>query len=471
MRTIRLASEDDFDGWRNAARGLAMERVPADQVIWQVGDEASDLFCSEPEAPPAVSTLRVSREFVTLASQAALHAEPERFSLLYTLLTRIVENPLVLRDRADRQFRRAEEWAQNVRRDIHKMHAFVRFREIEEEDGGKRFIAWYEPEHHILRHNAEFFLGRFANMRWSILTPRGTLHWDCASLQEGPPATRADAPAGDPVEETWKAYYSAIFNPARLMTRAMLKEMPRKYWKNMPETALVPSLIAGARKRELGMIEQAQAAPARNGAAALDLLREEAACCRRCPLWQPATQTVFGEGPREAEVMIVGEQPGDQEDQAGRPFVGPAGQIFDRAMAEAGVAREGLYITNAVKHFKYEARGKQRIHARPNAGEIEACRWWVDQERAIVRPKLVLAMGATAARSLLGRAVTISKERGRPIPLADGALCWVTVHPSYILRLPDEERAAAEYRHFVEDIGQAMASLRALPVQPAPATV
>jgi len=155
----------------------------------------------------------------------------------------------------------------------------------------------------------------------------------------------------------------------------------------------------------------------------------------------------------------VGEQPGDQEDLAGRPFVGPAGAVFDRAMAQVGIDRTRAYITNAVKHFKFEPRGKRRIHARPNTGEIEACRWWIDQERAIVRPRLVIAMGATAARSLTGRAVTVGQERGRPVALPDGTPCWITVHPSYLLRLPPDADAEAEFARYVADIRSAVESL------------
>jgi DNA polymerase len=236
----------------------------------------------------------------------------------------------------------------------------------------------------------------------------------------------------------------------------MLKEMPKKYWKNMPETALVPELIAGAQARETAMVASAPAikrtGPGGNAEAALAALREEAAHCRRCPLWKPATQTVFGEGPADAALLFIGEQPGDQEDVAGKPFVGPAGQLFDRALEEAGVDRARAYVSNAVKHFKFEPRGKRRIHAKPNGGEIEACRWWIDQERAIIRPKVTVALGATAAQSLLGKTVTISKLRGAPIALADGSEGWVTVHPSFLLRVPDADRKAEEYARFVEDL-------------------
>jgi uracil-DNA glycosylase family protein len=171
-----------------------------------------------------------------------------------------------------------------------------------------------------------------------------------------------------------------------------------------------------------------------------------------------ATQTVFGEGPANAAMMLVGEQPGDQEDLAGRPFVGPAGKVLDRALVEAGVDRQQVYVTNAVKHFKSIPRGKRRIHQKPDGGEIAACRWWLDRERAIIRPRATVLMGATAARAVLGRAVTIGRERGHPIPLEVGA-ALVTVHPSYLLRLPDEESKLREYALFVADLRRAVALL------------
>ena len=183
-----------------------------------------------------------------------------------------------------------------------------------------------------------------------------------------------------------------------------------------------------------------------------EALRDEAMGCTRCDLYRSATQTAFGEGPVDARLMFVGEQPGDQEDLAGRPFVGPAGQLFDRALAAAGIDRARVYVTNAVKHFKFEPRGKRRIHAKPDGGEIAACRWWIEHERKLIRPAMTVAMGATAARSLLGRVVTIGRERGRPIALAEGGAGWITVHPSYLLRMPDRAVAEVEFGKFVADL-------------------
>ena len=459
MRVVALTSEDDFEGWRDAARSLAAARIDPSDVVWQVGDQPGDLFGDEAVLPSAAPELRVSRRFVGLAQEAILHSDPERFALLYTLLTRVIARPGSIEDKADPLLRRLDDMAKSVRRDIHKMRAFLRFREVAD-DTGPRFIAWFEPDHHIVRANARFFVDRFHTMRWSILTPEVSLHWDGETLTEGPGASKADAPQDDPVEAVWKTYYASIFNPARLKTGAMLKEMPRKYWKNMPETALVGELIKGARARELAMVETARTTgPGDNATKAWAALRDEAAACTRCHLYKHATQTVFGEGPVDAPLMLIGEQPGDQEDIAGRPFVGPAGQLLDDALAQAGIDRSAAYLTNAVKHFKFEPRGKRRIHSTPDAGEISACRWWVEQELLIVRPKVVIALGATAARSLLGRAVTISRERGRAIPLDSGAEAWITVHPSYLLRLPDPEAKAAQHAAFIADLRTAAARL------------
>jgi uracil-DNA glycosylase family protein len=192
----------------------------------------------------------------------------------------------------------------------------------------------------------------------------------------------------------------------------------------------------------------------------LQTLREEASRCRACNLWKDATQTVFGDGPQHAQVMLVGEQPGDKEDIAGKPFVGPAGQILDRALEEAGIDRKKVYVTNAVKHFKFVPRGKIRMHQKPNTSEIKACRQWYERELASIKPALVVAMGATAAQSAFGKITPINKNRGRPVDLDDGIKALVTVHPAYLLRLPDADAKAREYERFVDDLKIAAALLR-----------
>lgn len=435
---VDLPDADDFESWRERARTFVQADIPPDQISWVEAGGNPDLFAPGEQSvhvsAHGTRPVRANKRFVSLARNAILHSEPERFSLLYRLLWRLQTNTRLMDDKADAEVRRLEELDKNVRRDSHKMHAFVRFRRVEDSDGGEHYVAWFEPQHHILRANAGFFVRRFANMKWSILTPQGSLHWDGEVLTEGPPAERSDAPGGDPMEDLWRSYYASIFNPARLKIGAMLKEMPRMYWKNMPEASLIPELIAGAQRRESAMVV-AGALDMGERHNTLEAIDRAIHACRQCPIGLLENHAVMGEGPQDAALMIVGEQPGDQEDVAGRPFVGPAGQLLDRHLERAGIVRAEAYVTNAVKHFKYVQRGKRRLHQTPTAKEIDICRWWVESERKIVKPKLVLAMGASAARGMLGKTVSVTKARGAPIALEDGSELWVTVHPSYLLRL------------------------------------
>jgi DNA polymerase len=445
---VHLPRCDDFAFWRERARGLVQCDIPPDRVSWIEPGATGDLFASEgparaekrmPTPPAGAPPVRASQRFLAVARSAALHSDPARFGWLYRVLWRLQRQPRLMEDKADPEVRRIEELAKSVRRDAHKMHAFVRFREVEAEDGTPHFVAWFEPDHHIVRAEAAFFMRRFANMRWSILTPRGSVHWDGETMREGPPARIEDAPGGDPVEDLWRSYYASIFNPARLKVSAMLSEMPKKYWKNLPEAALIPQLIAGAQAREAAMVA-AGARAERTRPASLAEVAQGIDACRDCPIADCGTRAVAGEGPQAAPLMIVGEQPGDHEDLAGRPFVGPAGQVLDEHLARAGIDRSAAYVTNAVKHFKFTWKGKHRLHQSPQAKEIDTCRWWLEAERAAVRPRIVLALGASAARGLLGRTVSVNRERGRAIPLDDGTELWITVHPSYLLRLDGAAR-------------------------------
>ncbi|MDE2596440.1 MAG: UdgX family uracil-DNA binding protein [Sphingomonadales bacterium] len=456
---VTLAAPDDPEEWRDRARQLIRAGIPPDRVIWSTaGDAERDLFTVGggigavlPGSAQDASPLRVPRGFIAQAETALLHSNPRRFDLLYRLLWRMQRASGLLDDHADAEVRQMHELVRSVRRDIHKMRAFVRFRLVEEPSGQSRYVAWFEPAHHILRANASFFINRFNTMNWSILTPRGSLHWDCETLLEGPPARREDGPIGDPTEQLWQQYYSSIFNPARLKIGAMLKEMPRRYWRNLPEAQLIPGLIAGAQSREAAMVDRGKDRFTGERPASLAVLAKEVAECRRCPIGCNGTRAVTGEGRADAAVMIIGEQPGDTEEATGRPFVGPAGELLRQHLTEAGFDIGKAWVTNAVKHFKFEQRGKRRLHQSPTAKEIDICRWWIESERALIRPRLVLALGASAARSLFGRTVNIQEIRSKPQQLADGSTAIVTAHPSYLLRLDGQAREI-EVARFQSDL-------------------
>jgi probable DNA metabolism protein len=461
MHAAVLAHEVDWEGYRALVRTLAQARIPPEHVAWSVRD-IDDLFAEALPERSASPGLRVPRELATLAETVIQSSEPARFGLLYRLIWRAVTGERhVLEQITDPEVHRANRLAQSVRRDTHKMRAFVRFRDVTD-DGVPRHLAWFEPDHYIVEANASFFVRRFASMTWSILTPYRCAHWNGDRLAFTDGARLADVPQDDEIAAYWQAYFGATFNPARLKIGAMTAEMPRKYWKNLPEAAMIPELIAGAAVRTQTMIDTPKISPARptNRPGATEepppimpiaRARLEAKQCQRCPLYATATQTVFGEGPTTASIVLVGEQPGDQEDLAGRPFVGPAGQLLDRALHEAALDRSQLYVTNAVKHFKFIPRGKRRMHMKPDASEIDACRWWLDIELNDIVPKVVILLGATAGRAVLGRPVSVMKERGRPIPLGAG-MAVQTVHPSFLLRLPDPAAKAREYSAFLADL-------------------
>jgi DNA polymerase len=447
---VPVAAHDDFDAWRDAARRLIQAGVAPDQVQWGLPDAAAgDLFGGDGLPAAGNTPVRASRGYLDLAQSASLHADPGRFDVLYRLLWRLQSAPRLMDDRADRDVRAIDALARVVRRDIHKMRAFVRFRVVEDEHG-EHYVAWFEPAHHILAANAGFFVRRFAAMRWSILTPRCALHWDGETLRQGPPASRAQAPGGDPAETLWRTYYAAIFNPARLKVDAMVKEMPRRYWKNLPEADLIPDLIAQAQAREAAMIALGGETTGRAPETLADLDAAVTAC-RRCAIGCNGTRAVAGEGASPAPLMIVGEQPGDTEERTGRPFVGPAGQVLRDHARSAGIDLAAVRLTNAVRHFRHVQQGKKRLHQTPLAREIDTCRWWLDAERALVKPHLILALGASAARGILGRTVSVQQERGRFVPLEGGGELLITTHPSYLLRLGEGARAEEETR-FAADL-------------------
>ena len=474
---VELASEDDVGGFWAAIGPLLQERRKPEHIVFEVAGGPKGLFGSEQmgrqASPGKLTDIKLPDELKKLAQLALLHADPERFALVCRLASRAMREPWLLSVASDADVTRVRDLAKAVRRDKHKMTAFVRFRETVAPDGEPVFVSWFEPAHHIVRDTAPFFVRRFASMRWSILTPRASAHWDGHELTIGPGTNRHAAAPSDPLERVWKTYYANIFNPARVMPEAMRAEMPRKYWKNLPEAELIGPLIAQARERTSAMIATPPSMPRRTGArggvavqpnvlhsrpADLPALAGCAASCTRCSIGQSATQLVPGEGPADAALMIVGEQPGDQEDLEGRPFVGPAGKVLDIALSRAGIDRRSCYLTNAVKHFKYEPRGKRRIHKTPSASEIDHCRWWLDEEIRLVRPRLIITLGATALRGVLGPAARLSEMRGRVVLHGTRPPVAATVHPAYLLRLREEQEKRTQWRSFLDDLRMAAAA-------------
>lgn len=384
-----------------------------------------------------------------MLQKAACCRVSDRWAFLYRVLWRWQHGEQVVMSPADEDGSRLHGMVKAVKREEHDMHAYVRFRERAAAAGPPRFVAWFEPAHDVLPQVAQHFASRMGKVSWLIATPEASVLWDGTDLHFAGSSLRSEAElivAADAGEALWLTYYRSIFNPARLNDKLMKSHIPSRFWKNLPEGQVVPDMVtrAAAGVRRTGQTESvgqrrgttipissAQAQPQRQAPSSL-------AQCRRCDLWQHATQAVGGVGPRQARIMLVGEQPGDQEDLQGQPFVGPAGQLLNQVMDQAGVDRRTIYLTNAVKHFKWEPRGKRRLHKTPAQREIEACSHWLEQELAEVKPLVIVALGSTALKSVLGSAhMSLKDTLGTPIA-HQGRWVVTVYHPSYVLRVPDQ---------------------------------
>ncbi|RFU49902.1 DUF4130 domain-containing protein [Paraburkholderia sp. DHOC27] len=389
--------------------------------------------------------VRISKALAAQLNDAALYRDARRWAFLYKVIWRWHHGDRAVASPADIDGARLHHVAKAVRRDKHDMIAYVRFRQCAEvAEGEPEYIAWYEPAHDILAWGAEQFAQRMGSARWLIATPSGAASWDGATLHLQHDHAQRGAIAPDAAEALWLAYYRSTFNPARLNETALHQHMPVRYWKGLPEGPLIPEMISAA-KSGAQRLAQAHRVGALQGkvipieAEAAQPMRaapSSLAACRRCELWQHATQPVNGEGPANARIMLLGEQPGDQEDLSGRPFVGPAGQLLDEVIERAGLARGDLYLTNAVKHFKWTPRGKRRIHKTPAQREVEACAMWLEHEVQRVQPEVIVTLGATALGALLGKKVSLQSCLGKPFEL-NGMHVIATYHPSFALRRDD----------------------------------
>jgi uracil-DNA glycosylase len=424
MPTASIAHETDWTGLRHATRAFVLAGVAPSELRWTVGG-TSDAMSD------AAGSFTLPRTLVALAAQAFQIREVERFALLYTLVWRAHHGELTLNDTDDPDLRIARRWALAVRADTHRMRTHIRFSQLTIGDQ-LHFLGWYQPDHFVLEANARLLARRDSANGFTIVTPDGSAHLDQHGLRFG---SGLQNPGDD---ETllawWQSHFETILHTAHagggLPEAEELDEDPRPLHRPPIGPVVLTESQTGATRT----------------------LAREARGCERCPLHAPATQTVFGEGPRDAAVLFIGEQPGDQEDTIGRPFVGPAGQLLDTALEEAGIDRRRIAITNAVKHFKFTPRGRRRIHQSPSPQEIDICRFWLDAERTALNPKLLVLLGGSAGRAVLGRPVAVTRERGRPFKLPDGCTAFLTVHPSYLLRQPDEASRAREYEAFVRDL-------------------
>lgn len=416
MTQILLAHQVDLATWRRATRYHVFAGTRPEDITWLVQPSEALFHPSSTDPQTLFSTpdegkgelLRLPRRLVERLVLAIQAHEPERFSLLYRLVFRVVHEQLDIRAAVgDPDVEQLDALAEVVTEETHRFRTdfAATFRH------GRRGAWACEPAHYIIEANAAYCLERVAEP-WAVQAGYRRMQWDGRIIQFGPGSEE-----GQNAPLSWQRDGAGV-------------------WQGYPKTVLPPTADDVAKTRTL------------------DQLGSEAMDCRACALWEPATRTVFGEGPVTARVMLVGEQPGDQEDLAGHPFVGPAGQVLDRALREAEIERPDVYVTNAVKHFRFVWRNTRRLHQKPDQEAVDACRIWLNAERRLIQPILVVMMGVTAAQSLLKRPVTISRERSRIFPLEDGSHGLVTVHPSYLLRLPNEADKQREYQRFLEDLRQ-----------------
>lgn len=491
LRAGRPLLVESFAEWREAARELLVHDVPPELVTWSTPTAGGDLFSGAPSTaeqphnpsdhpPPSVSDAprhrppNIPRSLMDMLQAAACCRVPDRWAFLYRVIWRWQQGEHEVQSPADEDGARLHAMVKAVHREEHDMHAYIRFRERPPEAGPPRSVAWYEPRHDVLPQVAEHFISRMGRVSWMIATPEASVLWDGQTLHNTGPLVKNSDDLEDTGEALWLTYYRSVFNPARLNADVMRQHIPSDRWKNLPEGKIVPQMISeaslgarktgqyeavGQRKGTTIPIAPEDAQPERQQPSRLDE-------CRRCELWQFATQAVGGEGPKKAKIMFVGEQPGDQEDLAGQPFVGPAGKLLDRVCEAAGVDRETIYVTNAVKHFKWEPRGKRRLHKTPAQKEIEACHYWLEKELAHVKPTVIVALGATALKSVMRTAnVTLKNSLGKPV-FHEGYWIVTTYHPSYVLRVPGEDAKREAFQTMVEGLKLAHDLLNRQPEEP-----
>lgn len=444
---ILVKLDPTFESFRTKARQLLSKEIHPRDIEW-LTEDSGFTFGEWWEDIPVIASAPVPKEYVELANLVSTLRDPTVWTLLYRVLYRITyEDRALLQSPLDSDVLDLAQKAKLVTRDMHKMKAFVRFKEVRSEEG-TLYVAWHRPDHRIVRLVAPFFKDRFNGMNWIIMTEDESVSWDGKELRfsEGVPKEKVNIV--DSAEDLWKTYYSSIFNPARIKISAMKKELPVRHWKTLPETELITGLLQEAPGR-LQEFYDSQTLKPTALVDTLEELNEELKRCRACGICPKATGPVPGEGPRNAKIMLIGEQPGNEEDLARKPFIGPAGGVLDRALKENGIRREDLYITNAVKGFKYIPKGHQRWHKGASLAEVTTCKSWLKKEIELVKPEVVVCLGRSAALAITGKMVKIKDVRGEFFESAFSKKTIILPHPAAILRNADEP-----IEEFIREMGK-----------------
>lgn len=468
MNVIQVSN---FDDWREKARMCLINNILPSNIDWQETEQAqSSLFNNENinfnvSQDRVIDHIKIPKSFIEIAVIVSCHRNPQKWPLLYNVLWNLVYGEKhILNIITHPIMHEIYNMKKSVGRDMHKMKAFVRFEKIIDESK-ERYIAWYKPQHNIIKMVAPFFKNRFSLMHWTIMTPDGSAQWNGENL------LFSDDKINDPknishdsMVELWKIYYSAIFNPARIKIKAMMREMPRRYWNTMPETQIIPAILSDAPKRVSKMLSHSEGSLINAGnflpkVKTYHSLSESATKCEGCPLYKNATQTVFGYGKVDAEIMFVGEQPGNTEDQVGQPFVGPAGNVLMKALEELNLDRNQFYFTNAVKHFKFKSMNNKRLHVSPNTKEIVACKPWLLNEIEVIKPKLIICLGITASRAVLGYGFNMKLNRGKIVKYNEVINAIATYHPSSFLRANDKLQRDIIYNEIICSIQKALINI------------
>ena len=461
VRMKRISIEPSFAAWRLAARELLRQRIEPGSVEWVEGGENAAESFTRQAASPVLVTPAIPRELLKWLKAAACFRAPDRWALLYRVLWRWTQGERAVVNPEDPDGALLAPRVQAVEQETGKLLGLTLFRRRDPAMGLPEFVGWSEPQHDVLAHVAELFVERMGESTWMLATPQGAVFWNGMLLRIRQPAVEENGPTAhvlsanaltgeaitsESTEALWLACYASACVSGTVPATISLR-----YWRMPPAGPPLPARVARERSRlgaQSAAVAVAQPPPVEYSAITPPLREPTGplATCRRCALWRNAKQAVAGVGPAHATIMAIGEQPGEHENQHGKPFTGAAGQLLDIVLARAGFARDKLYLTYAVKHYKWETpnqqlqrqSGQRRVHRTPEPREVEACQFWLEQELSRVAPRVVVTLGATALKALTGAHVNLSEYLGQTITHG-GHLIVPTWHPSYALRTVEAE--------------------------------